>query len=212
MMTKSELPEAYKIGSIPFVHAEIYLDSRPLIPRTETEYWVDLAIKDIRASGIKSPKILDLCAGSGCIGVAVGKDIPEALVDFVELDTRHHPTIERNLKENGVKGRVFGGDLFEKITDKYDFILSNPPYIDRDLDRVAESVKDHEPELALYGGEKGLEVVERIITESSKHLNPGGKLYIEHEPEQSEFISKKIRFIETIKDQFGTDRVSVLQN
>src|SRR3989338_975059 len=122
-------PLAYVLGWIPFIYTKIYLDSKPLIPRTETEYWVDLVIKEIRNSGIKNPKILDLCAGSGCIGVAVLKEIPDALVDFTEIDASHHPTIKKNIRENGLvlsRANIFGGDLFEKVSDTYDFILSNP--------------------------------------------------------------------------------------
>lgn len=205
-MSKGDLPEAYKIGWIPFIHTKIWLDSRPLIPRIETEYWVNEAIQEIKLRGLATPRVLDLCAGSGCIGIAVAKDVPGAQVDFVELDERHHATIIKNLKENGVKGRIFGGDLFEKVTEKYDFILTNPPYIDKSLGRVAESVREHEPELALYGGEQGMEVINRILTEYPKYLNPGGKLYLEHEPEQKPFMQGG----ETFQDQSGTERFSVL--
>jgi len=211
MTNKSELPEGYKIGWVPFVHTNIYLDSHPLIPRTETEYWVDIAIQEIKRSGIAKPRVLDLCAGSGCIGVAVAKDIPDTQVDFIELDTAHHYTIEKNLRENGVdlsRTRIFGGDLFENIVDKYDFILSNPPYIDKELNRVEESVKSHEPALALYGGQDGLEVINRILTESPKYLNPGGTLYLEHEPEQVENLSHNSLYLTSHPDQFAMIRYS----
>src|SRR3989344_3024544 len=125
-------PIAYTIGWIPFIHTKIYLDSRPLIPRPETEYWVDQVIQEIKKSKVEKPKILDLCAGSGCIGIAVLKEIPEAFVDFVEIEEIHHKTIEKNIRENNLDSshtRIFGGDLFENVLDSYDFILSNPPYI-----------------------------------------------------------------------------------
>ncbi|MEK7135379.1 MAG: HemK family protein methyltransferase [Patescibacteria group bacterium] len=205
-------PEAYRIGSIPFIHTEIYLDSHPLIPRTETEYWVDLAIKEIKTSGIQNPKVLDLCAGSGCIGVAVLKEIPEALVDFAEIDEAHHLTIQKNIVENQLDAthtRILGGDLFENITDQYDFILSNPPYIDPALkERVGESVKQYEPEKALYGGEKGLEIINRILAQLPSYLKPGGFLCLEHEPEQVEALSKHPLYLESEEDQFGVLRFS----
>lgn len=205
-------PEAYTLGSIPFIHTEIYLDSRPLIPRTETEYWVDLAIKEIKEKGIREPKILDLCAGSGCIGVAVLKEIPEALVDFAEIDGSHHSTIQKNIEENQLDAthtRIFGGDLFEKNKDQYDFILSNPPYIDPALkERVGESVRQYEPERALYGGVGGLEIISRILAQLPSHLKPGGTLYLEHEPEQVEALSKHPLYLNSEQDQFGTVRFS----
>ncbi len=210
-MSDSNLPEAYQIGWVPFIHTNIYLDSRPLIPRTETEYWVNEFINKSGILNLKSPKVLDLCAGSGCIGVAVLKEMPDAYVDFAELDEKHHSTIAKNIRENDLDSthtRIFGGDLFENIADKYDFILSNPPYIDKALNRVEESVKSHEPELALYGGEKGLEVIKGILSKAPDYLNPGGKLYIEHEPEQVQLIMKFSSRIQIFNDQFGISRFS----
>lgn len=208
-------PEAYRIGWVPFVHSNIYLDSRPLIPRTETEYWVDIAIKEMKASGIRNPKVLDLCAGSGCIGVAVLQEIPEASVDFVEINETHHPDVLKNIRMNGIdpsRARVFGGDLFENITDTYDFILTNPPYINPELgERVEKSVKDHEPALALYGGRDGLEIIGRIISETGKYLKPEGILYLEHEPEQVAYLKQKKSYQHTLKDQFQNMRVSVFK-
>lgn len=207
----NNLPEAYQIGWVPFIHAKIWLDSRPLIPRTETEYWVNGVIQEIKNSGIVNPKVLDLCAGSGAIGVAVAQEISNAQVEFVELDERHHPTILKNLKENGVEGRIFGGDLFENITDKYDFILSNPPYVDMSLGRVEESVLNHEPHLALDGGKEGLETIKWILEEASKHLNPNGILWLEHEPEQVPFLSKNPLYQDSFKDQYGVERFSAFR-
>lgn len=211
--TKTELPEAYRIGWVPFIHVNIWLDSRPLIPRPETEYWVDLAIKDIKASGIENPKVLDLCAGSGAIGVAVLKDLPEATVDFVELEPRHHSNILKNVRMNGIaekRARIFGGDLFENIADRYDFILSNPPYLDYSLNRVEESVLEHEPELALNGGRQGLEIIEKILNKAGEHLAPGGRLYLEHEPEQAAALGQNRLYQATYEDQHGRKRFSVL--
>lgn len=205
----SDLPEAYKIGWVPFIHAKIYLDSRPLIPRTETEYWIDLVVKEIRK--VKNPKILDLCAGSGCIGVAVAKDTG-AEVDFVELDEAHHGTIRKNIEENGItaRTRIFGGDLFENIIDTYDFILANPPYVNMSLGRVEESVLKHEPALALDGGSGGLEIINRILSEAVFHLKPEGVLYLEHEPEQVSLLAQNgLCKKQTFRDQFGRKRFSV---
>lgn len=212
---KNGEPLAYIIGWVPFLNTKIWLDSKPLIPRPETEYWVEKFIKKLvevrpRPDGLR---VLDLCAGSGCIGVAVLKAIPDAQVDFVEIDESHHATIRKNLEVNGqgsqVKGRIFGGNLFENITEKYDVILTNPPYIDPALSyRVQTSVALHEPEQALFGGPGGMELIERIIAEAPKYLNPGGVLYIEHEPEQTEKIKLLAPSAETFTDQFGVERYS----
>lgn len=181
-------PLAYIIGHIPFLSVNIYLDSRPLIPRSETEYWAGRVIETLLArTGTDDIRVLDLCAGSGCIGAAVLKGCPRARVDFAEKDEKHHETIMKNLRENGIdlaRAGIFGGDLFERITGTYHVILTNPPYIDSALDRVDESVLAHEPHEALYGGTGGFELISRIIADARSHLAPCGVLYIEHEPEQ----------------------------
>lgn len=161
--------------------------------------------------------MLDLCAGSGCIGVAVLHKLPNTNVDFVELEESHHDTIAKNVHENGINSsrvHIMGGDLFENLNGKYDFILTNPPYIDTSLERVSEDVKMHEPSLALYGGTHGMEVIERIISKAPQFLTDNGVLYIEHEPEQTEAIatlakSHGFRYV-AHNDQFGTARFSRL--
>lgn len=216
MMNKTREPEAYRIGWVPFIHTEIYLDSKPLIPRTETEYWVDKAIKEIKESGINEPRVLDMCSGSGAIGVAVLKEVSDAFVDFVELDEKHHATIRKNVEMNNLdatRTQIFGGDLFENITDQYDFILSNPPYLDPKLqDRIQPTVALYEPELALYGGIGGLELIDRILEKVGKYLTPRGVLYLEHEPEHVEHLAKHPLYQETYKDQFGRQRVSCFKH
>lgn len=208
-------PVAYIIGWAPFLGVKIYLDSKPLIPRPETEYWVSKAIEDIQKSSIKEPRILDLCAGSGCIGVAILKAIPDARVDFSEIDLDHHDTILKNITENKIetsRTHIFSGDLFENIVEKYDFILSNPPYIDPGLQsRIEKSVREFEPALALLGGVDGMVIIEKILRNSPKYLRQGGKLYLEHEPEQALKI-KTILSGQSFHDQFDLVRYSVFNN
>lgn len=208
-------PLAYVIGHVPFLGVTVYLDSRPLIPRAETEFWVERAIAEMPSH--EPIRVLDLCSGSGAIGLAVLAKRLNASVDLIELEERHHATIERNLRENGVsasRARVLGDDLFERAEGPYDHILSNPPYIDPALDRVAQSVRAFEPAEALYGGEGGLELVRRIMREAKGFLAPYGRLYIEHEPEQSAAIATAAKeaglACRTERDQYGVDRYSVL--
>jgi release factor glutamine methyltransferase len=236
-------PLAYLIGSIPFLNCQITLDSHPLIPRPETEYWVEQAIIHIQdtiprgnlgsslgfpsgeaESRGRTPKILDLCAGSGAIGVAVAKAIPEAHVTFAELDPAHLPTIEKNITQNTpFKWSILGdenrfvvqqSDLFTNITATFDFILTNPPYIDKDAHTVDDSVTAHEPHLALFGGVGGMEIIERIIVDAREHITPNGQLWIEHEPFQSTAITLLAAthgyVCQTHPDQYGTLRYSVL--
>jgi release factor glutamine methyltransferase len=220
-----EEPLAYLIGHVPFLDTTIFLDSKPLIPRPETEYWVEKAIGEIKSARIKNtvgePQVLDLCAGSGCIGVAVLKAVPEARVDFCEIDAGHHATIAKNISRNGVDSsrmRIFGGNLFSEIAEGtvYDFILSNPPYIDpARADRVQKSVLDHEPASALFGGAGGMEYIARIIEEAPQHLAARGVLYIEHEPEQTKALHTLAQPFpyasrETYQDEWQLDRYTRL--
>lgn len=218
---RSGEPLAYVIGHAPFLNCKINLDSHPLIPRTETEYWVTKAIESIKAKGISEPKVLDLCAGSGCIGVAVAKEIKDAVVTFAEIDPAHLPTIKKNLEQNILNYsdrmeylQAVESNLFENITGTFDVILTNPPYIDTILDRAESSVKSHEPHLALYGGQGGLDIIDQIVKKAPAYLNEGGELWIEHEPEQVKVIqslAKQNSFVAvTHKDQYGIERFSLL--
>ena len=221
-------PLGYIIGHSPFLNCTIHLDSRPLIPRTETEFWTEKAIEEIKSYqqskaglGLAEPEplnIIDMCAGSGCIGVAVAKAIPNSHVDFAELSKDHISTIEKNIAANDVatnRTNVEQSNIFSKFPEeKYHFILSNPPYINSDLNRVDQNVVDFEPHLALFGGHNGMEIINQLITEAKYHLERDGQLWIEHEPEQSKelaVVAESHGFSTTThKDQFGVERYSVL--
>lgn len=220
-------PLGYLIGHVPFLDTTIYLDSKPLIPRPETEFWTERVIADIKTNyPARAPemtpdalqlRILDLCAGSGCIGVAIAKAIPDAIVDFCEIDDKHIPTINKNLIENAIDKthtHIYHSNLFEAFSGTYQYIVSNPPYIDMDLGRTDESVLTNEPYIALSGGLAGLEVIQKIIEEAPKHLERHGQLWIEHEPEQSVAIRNLARANKftctTQTDQYDVERYSVL--
>lgn len=223
-------PVGYLIGHTPFLDCTIYLDGRPLIPRPETEFWVEHAIKTMREAEALQPhldteqsperiSILDLCAGSGCIGVAVARQIPFANVDFAEIDIRLLPTITKNIQaniEDAERCTAHHSNLFDAIPadTKYHFILSNPPYIDPALNRVDDSVRDFEPHLALFGGEHGMEIIETIIHSAKNHLLPHGQLWIEHEPEQinqlAAIASEAGFYVTHHTDQYNVIRYSIL--
>jgi release factor glutamine methyltransferase len=208
-------PLAFVIGLIPFLHTTIYLDSRPLIPRVETEFWVERALQEIKESELQQPRIIDLCAGSGCIGVAIGKAIPSAVIHFAELQEEHHSTILKNIRANGLTEEntaVFGGDLFENALPPYDFILANPPYIVDNSPHVQKSVTDFEPAVALYGGGDGLDIIRRILTALPTQLSLNGIAFIEHEPEQESLLLTHAEScglsVQTHRDQYNVSRYS----
>lgn len=206
--SNNPLPEAYQVGHVPFLGATIYLDSHPLIPRTETEWWTEKAIEEIKK--VSAPRVLDLFAGSGCIGSAVLKHIPGAHVTFGEFDATHIPTIERNLRENNIdpdRARVVQTDVYSNIKGTFHFILANPPYLSRArIERIQNSVLEYEPVGALFADDDGFAFIDATIAGLPEHLAPDGQCWIEHEPEHA----SRIHNATTYKDQYGVVRYSVI--
>jgi len=171
-------PLAYVIGWVPFLGLKVGLNSKPLIPRPETEWWTE----EMLATLAPGASVLDLCAGSGAVGLVVLAQVPRARITFAELEPTHAEQIKKNIELNGLDGaraRVVVGDLFAELSgEKFDVIAANPPYIPaaRKLD---ESVTQWEPATALFAGADGLDVIRRIAQEVPHHLNPGGQLWLE---------------------------------
>lgn len=215
---ESGVPLAYLIGFVPFLGTKIFLDSHPLIPRTETEYWVEKVIHEIK-NKIPPPYILDIFAGSGCIGVALMAHLPTAHVDFAEIEKKHLSTIVKNLEENNLslsRATIFESNVWSAVQGRYDYILANPPYLAREhIERVENSVLTHEPANALFAKENGFALIRETIAGAPMHLHPQGMLYIEHEPEHAELIKEysqqKGFLVENHKDQYGTLRYSTLK-
>jgi len=176
-------PLAYVIGWIPFLGCRIHLASRPLIPRVETEYWSEKLIKHLEARFGDAPfTLLDLCAGSGAIGIAVLNALPNARVTFAELHEKHLPEIRENVERSGIdagRGEIIKSDLFESLEGvRFDIIATNPPYVpsERELDA---SVCAYEPHEALYSGTDGLGHIRKIVSDAREHLLPSGELWLE---------------------------------
>jgi release factor glutamine methyltransferase len=211
----SDEPEAYRIGWVPFLSATIHLDSHPLIPRPETEWWVEKFIAEKKDAPFRA---LDLFAGSGCIGVAVLTHMPRAHITFGEFDARHLPTIEKNILSNGIgpeRATIVQTDVYGSITGTYDAILANPPYLSRArLDRIEASVLDHEPVEALFAEDDGFALIAATIEGLPQYLHAGGECWVEHEPEHSVRIkTAAVRLglsATTHQDQYGVERYSVI--
>ena len=176
-------PVAYIIGWIPFLGLQITLSSKPLIPRPETEWWTELLIAYITEKYGDTPvTILDLCAGSGAIGLALLKTHSQAQVYFIEQNDHHLKTIQENIHTNNLdplRAQLFSGDLFENVPEvQFDIIACNPPYIPST--RVLEAgVTSFEPAQALFSGGDGLDLIRRIANEAKAHLRSGGELWME---------------------------------
>ena len=217
-------PLAYVIGFSTFMGCTIDLSFKPLIPRTETEYWVEKAINEIQDTFGAEKKIhcLDVFSGSGCIGIAVLSRLSNATMDFAELNDALLSQIRKNIELNEITAErfnIYASDVFSGIPEgtKYDVIFANPPYIAyKDADRIQKSVLDHEPHAALFAEGEGMELIEKTFSEAGKYLMPGGRVYLECDDIQEEKIVSLLEHLRLTtyslhKDQFGLFRwVSIL--
>lgn len=210
-------PLDFVIGWTPFLKCKIDLRYRPLIPRPETEYWTELAVKKIKKGG--DVKVLDIFSGSGAIGVAVLKHCAGAKVDFGEYEPQLAKQIRLNIRLNAIRakhGRVFRSDIFGRIKGKYHFILANPPYIPLSRkSRVHPSVVKYEKSSSLWGGKDGLRFIKRFLAEAKAHLLPGGEIWMEFDSSEVKPISILCRRYGYIfgpeRDQYGKWRYAIIK-
>lgn len=216
---KAGEPLDYVIGFTEFLGCKIDLLKKPLIPRSETEFWVEKVIGEIKK--VKGKKrALDIFSGSGCIGVALLKNVPNLLCDISEIDKDLLGQIKKNLRINRIKEnryKVIKSDVFSNIKGKYDFILSNPPYISKTRkNKIQKSVLKYEPHKALFGGEDGLLYIKRFLKSAKERLNNDGKIYMEFDCVQKKEIGKLIKKYkysssEFYKDQYGKWRYVMIK-
>jgi release factor glutamine methyltransferase len=183
-----------------FLNCKIDLSRKVFQPRIETEFWVKKAIKEIQNSEfrIQNLEVLDIFAGSGCIGIAVLKNIKNSIVDFSDISKEALEQIKINLKLNKIpksRFKIYHSNFFEKLKEKkYDVIFANPPYVA--LDRIKEVQKEvlkKEPKIALFAGEDGMDFIEKFLKEVKNHLKPGGIFYLEFDPLQKRKIEEIMR-------------------
>ncbi len=216
---KAGEPIDYIIGWKPFLNCKIDLSYKPLIPRPETEFWVEKAIEEIKASK-KPAYVADVFSGSGCIGISILKNIKNAKVDFFEIDSSLIKQIKINLKINKIKKsryRVIESDILEKSRKKYDFILANPPYIATTRkNKIQKEVLKYEPKKALFGGKDGLNLIKKFLNQAQNHLNIRGQIWMEFDSFQKPLIQELLKKSgykewEFYKDQYGKWRCAILK-
>jgi len=185
-------PTQHLTGKQEFWGVEFEVTPDVLIPRPETEHVIEvaldrLAVRELRAgrkltlSG-EGLQIADIGTGSGCIAIALAKELPAAAIYATDISRPALAVAQRNAKRQNVADRVrfSKGNLLDAIAPLLDLIASNPPYIGRrEAASLMREVRDHEPEIALYGGEEGYEFYAGLITQAAAHLKPGGILVLE---------------------------------
>ena len=188
-------PLPYILGEWEFYGLKLCVTPDVLIPRDDTVAVASLAIN----RGIflpKDPRVLDLCTGSGCIGLAIASRIKDARVTLADISREALAVAKKNMMTHKLAGRVncIQADALKPapaVLGKFDMIVSNPPYITvREMEELPASVADYEPHLALCGGEDGLDFYRAIAVNYTPVLKPGGYLALEYDPSQGDDICR----------------------
>jgi release factor glutamine methyltransferase len=217
-----EEPIAYLTSRAHFFNLEFEVTKDVLIPRPDTETLVENVLQTVRHQpGLETPRVIDLCTGSGCIAAALAHHMKTATVIATDISLAAVEVARRNMEKLGLDERVAveQGDLFEPLArmvdvQPFDMVVANPPYIrTADLSTLDRSVKDYEPVGALDGGLDGLTLHRRIFDEAPRHLAPGGRIYLEIAFDQGELALDVARAYpafadaQILRDFGGRDRV-----
>ncbi len=214
----NKVPVAYITGIKNFYKNDFYVSSEVLIPRPDTEILVEEAVNFIKKQKSKKafkPDVLDICTGTGCIGISVHNEVGGTLIlsDISEETLEITKENVANLIGDPENIQIIQSDRFNSIKGTFDLITANPPYLSfEDMGRIKETPVIHEPERALYGGENGFELSEIIIKEAAKFLKKGGALFMELGYEGFKYADKvkcELKFLRYIKDYAGIERVAV---
>ena len=225
-------PMQHITGTQEFMGLTFKVNEKVLIPRQDTETMVEDFIELFQKSmirgesygkqGERGSEVLDLCCGSGAIGISIAKNCPGAKVTMSDVSKEAVDIAKENCKSNQCKSvKVIDSDMFQNLkgrfsNKRFDYIISNPPYIERDVIRTLEpEVRDYEPQIALDGGEDGLRFYRIIGEEAPKHLNKRGILMLEIGYNQKEDVTDILKQtdqfenIQCYKDLAGKDRIVV---
>ena len=180
------VPLQHLTGSAAFRFVDVEVGPGVFVPRPETEVLAGWAIE--AATPMEAPVVVDLCTGSGAIALAIVHEVPGAQVHAVELDEPAFEWAQRNLSGTGVDLRLGdAADAFDDLDGQVDVVVSNPPYIPLDAwESVATEVRDHDPALALWSGDDGLDAMRMIEATAWRLLKPGGAVGAEHADAQGE--------------------------
>ena len=209
-------PAQYIIGQADFYGMQLKVDERVLIPRPETEELVELILAENPETNLS---VLDIGTGSGAIALALAKNRPNWSVVAADISQDALDLASENAKNQKLNIFFKKSDCFAEISEKYDIIVSNPPYISReDESEVGLNVLYSEPHLALFADEDGLAIYRRIAEDAKDYLKDGGKIYLEIGYKQGQSVPELFRKhlpekrVRTLKDQFDQDRMVVVDD
>jgi len=210
-------PLQYIMGFAYFYGRKFFVQKGVLIPRFDTEILALEAIKEAKKK--EKAKVLDMCAGSGCIGLSIALEVKESFVTLSDIEKICLEMIEKNAEALCAENiEIVYSNLFLCIKGLFDIITVNPPYISKkEYALLEKEIADYEPKQALYGGEDGLMYYRNIAEKAGEYLREGGLLLLEIGYDQAKavtelFMDKGYTNIETIKDIAGKDRVISVRN
>jgi release factor glutamine methyltransferase len=212
-------PLAYIIGAQEFWSLPFEVSPDVLIPRPETELLIEKVLALVGNPATFTGKVLDLGCGSGIIAIVLALELPGAEIVTVDISDKALALAGRNVERHGVSKRVtlVNGDWFSPFnpSDKFDFIVANPPYVSGLVCENLQPELVFEPDLALFAGDDGMAAYRKIIPEARQYLKPGGFILFEIGADQDEAISKlfltnpKLALIEIAKDHAGLPRIAL---
>ena len=210
-LIKEKNPIQYVIGNVNFYGNIFKVNENVLIPRFETEELVENTINYINQYFSKPVKVIDLGCGSGAIGLSIKKKVLDVDVTLLDISREALTVAQENANSLGLDVRFIQSDMWDKVDDKYDVIISNPPYIRND-EEIEDIVRDNEPHIALYGGNDGLMMYRKIRKDILSHANDKFLLALEIGDLQREDVTKIFSDIENVKivckkDLQGRDRM-----
>lgn len=202
------IPLQQLTGEVEFMGLSFSVDSNVLIPRQDTEILVELALPEVEGK-----RVLDVCTGSGCIAIALQKLGNPEVCHGVDLSLQALAVAQMNGKHLGAEVNFWQSDLFAQVTEIYDVIISNPPYIASEVIlELMPEVREHEPVMALDGGADGCQFYRRLTVEAGRYLRNGGKLFLEIGYDQGKTVTALLqengfKEIQVHQDLAGHDRV-----
>lgn len=215
---KEDAPLSHLVGFEYFYDRKFKVTSDVLSPRMETEELIYKVIEYVKKSEKNNLKILDLCTGSGVIAITLKKELEDYPVEIIASDVSVAALniAKENANTNKAEVSFIQSDIFENIKDKFDIIVSNPPYIDyKDRTTMQDNVLNYDPHLALFAEEEGMYFYRRIIEEAKEHLTQDGVIFFEIGYDQREKIIELSRLnnynAKVYKDINGRDRMAFIK-
>ena len=208
----NNIPTQYILGTTNFYGLELIVNKDVLIPRFETEELVENTINIIKEKFNENIKILDLCCGSGAIGLTLKSKIKNSIVTMSDISEKALEVSKKNKEKHNLEVEIIKSDLFENIKGKFNVIISNPPYI-KTHEEIDSMVKENEPSIALYGGDDGLLYYRRILKDITNFLEDDFLIAFEIGYEQkNEIIAIINNYLKNVniiakKDLSGRDRM-----